>query len=163
MLQEEVLHGTTILSEESPGVNNKITTLGGFKMKLRLIICLSLLVLFISPAFANDGIFKDAVYSEAAPFLSTSGPIPDAKIIRARIVRVDFDSFTVSRKAKAEERIFKINLFDDAFFTAIQEKVINNASGSTTWIGKIMEGLGAFISVDRSDSLATTWGVIKSR
>jgi hypothetical protein len=111
-------------------------------------------VMFFSvPTFSNDSkdiekemlteLFTDVVYSEAAPFISHEAG--SSKVVRSRYVRVDFNEIFKELNAKqrrddgkpywAGKKLY-INLFDDVKFKVKVEKVINNSSGSTTWIGK---------------------------
>ncbi len=93
--------------------------------------------LFSTPKYnlsGDEGIFSDVLRSEAAPFLSSTASLSDAKVIRSRLVRISDDSF--SRELGYENVPVHLNLFEDASLSVLIEKVVSNRSGSITWIGK---------------------------
>jgi GEVED domain/Metallo-peptidase family M12 len=111
-------------------------------------------IFFSTPIFSSEdctdinkemtGIFSDVVYSEAAPFISHESGM-SSKVIRSHYVRVDFNEIFKELKTKKRRADGKppwagkklhLNLFDDVIFTVKVDKVVNNKSGSTTWIGK---------------------------
>lgn len=100
-------------------------------------VCFLVLVIMNVPVLASKGdmnkekgMFVDVPYSEAAPFIHSTANGFDGKIIRSRLVRVE---------ATQPAELIQVNLFPDEFFFARIERVMNNASGSTTWIGESIE------------------------
>ena len=119
--------------------------------------CFIVLTLFACPVFPaadtgspddSEGIFTDALYSEAAPFFKPLEGNHDGPVIRSRLVRVDFDRISrgltpggksMGKSTGGPDTHLQINLFHDVFFTAWLYNAINHRSGSTTWIGKSIE------------------------
>lgn len=133
--------------------------------------CFIVLTLFTSPVFSvtgtrgpddSEGIFTDALYSEAASFLKPAESNHDEAVIRSRLVRVDFDR--ISRGLKSGEKSpgkgaggpdthLQINLFHDVFFTAWLDSVVNHRSGSTTWIGRSIEDIPSSVILTVKDNI----------
>lgn len=105
--------------------------------------CLFVLLLLAAPVFSsngsedlfcgNEGIFSDALQSEAVPFLSSRNEI-DPKVIRSRYVKINFGD--IFGEFGSPDSFIHLNLFHDTGLFVKVEKVISNPSGSTTWIGK---------------------------
>jgi hypothetical protein len=122
-----------------------------------IITCLIVLMSVTSPVFpaantegsdVSQGIFRDALYSEAAPFLGTTADQHDGRVLRSRLVRVDFSrifadleagEISTGKETGWTVRLLHINLFHDVFFDARFDRLLNNRSGSTTWFGKSTE------------------------
>jgi hypothetical protein len=109
-----------------------------------ILICLVILLVSTAPVFSgsdredfycgSEGIFSDALHSEAAPFLNATQSYDDSRVIRSRLVKVNFGE--VAGETGGPDSFLHLNLFHDAGLFARVEKVITNRSGSTTWIGK---------------------------
>lgn len=87
----------------------------------------------------DEGIFTDVPYSDYAPFLAKTQQKYNSRVIRSRVVKVDFKKvFKEFRNKDKGNRYLHLNLFEDVPLLARAEKVTSNASGSTTWVGKDM-------------------------
>ncbi|HLP61694.1 MAG TPA: M12 family metallo-peptidase [Candidatus Deferrimicrobium sp.] len=127
------------------------------KKLVKIFICLSFFMLLASPVFSGtegsefiNGIFVDALNSEAAPFLNTTAQKFDPTVIRSRLVKVDFgrilqnlkpvntpEKVKIGDETEICNNLLHLNLFDDASFIVRLENVLKNVSGSTTYIGSI--------------------------
>jgi hypothetical protein len=110
---------------------------------------LVLLVFFTTPVFSmngnvdlDEGILTDVPYSEAAQYLAQTQESLNSKVIRSRLVRIDFERAfkgiekdTLGKQSQFNDRLIHFNLFYDVDFLVRIDKTIDNLSGSTTWVG----------------------------
>jgi hypothetical protein len=110
---------------------------------------LVLLVFFTTPVFSmngnvdlDEGILTSVPYSEAAQYLAQTQESLSSKVIRSRLVRIDFERAfkgiekdTLGTQSQFNDRLIHFNLFYDVDFMVRIEKTVHNLSGSTTWIG----------------------------
>jgi hypothetical protein len=110
---------------------------------------LVLLVFLATPVFSmngnvdlDEGILTDVPYSEAAQYLAQTQESLNSKVIRSRLVRVDFDrafrgieNESLSTQSRLNDKLIHFNLFYDVDFLVRIDKTIDNLSGSTTLVG----------------------------
>ncbi len=120
-----------------------------FTTALLLAVLLTGLIFWESGAAASisalappqpQGLFIDA---------SSAGlPQPQGKhILRSRLVTIDYE--------RLEDVRLLLNLFPDAAFTIIRDRVEQNASGSISWIGHVQDMEGTIIVLVRRDEMLT--------
>jgi hypothetical protein len=113
------------------------------------IFVLGMLVSEIPHSVAQGvGIFAD-LEDEAELPIDSSNDADDPKFLRTRYVRPNF-GLLYETELSPGRGLIRLNLFDDADFSGVLDRIEENASGSTTFTGHL-EGvpLGNFILVTR--------------
>lgn len=82
---------------------------------------------------AAQGLFKDHPKTLSA---ADASRIYDPSILRSRLVAVDFNQLTMADSGASSPSL-ALNLFPDASFTVVIDKIRRNSSGSLSWIGRL--------------------------
>jgi hypothetical protein len=99
---------------------------------LSLFVIVLLIIEIDATAAQDTGLFVDI---GEIPFESGI-QVDDPTIIRTRFVRPDF-RLLMGTEPLPDVGVLPLNLFDDAVFMGIIERVEENRSGSTTWTGRL--------------------------
>lgn len=103
---------------------------GLFKVLTVILIAAVAALAAVASPVAAGGLFRDANSSAEA------GRADDADVMRTRLVVPDLDLLHQWGDGGSGARLL-LNLFDDAAFWAVLDRVESNPSGSQSWIGRL--------------------------